>query len=238
MRPSQRQADELRPIIIERQVNRFAEGSALIKFGNTHVLCTASVEEKLPPFLKGKNQGWITAEYAMLPRATAERTVRESARGKQQGRTVEIQRLISRALRGVVDLSALGERTITIDCDVLQADGGTRCAAITGSFVALDDAIKHLIQVEKIKKNPLHGQLAAVSVGIYQGVPVLDLDYAEDSEAETDMNIVMNDAGGFIEIQGTAEGHAFRRDEMEAMLALAEKGIKELMEAQRQALGL
>lgn len=238
MRPSQRQADELRPIIIERQVNRFAEGSALIKFGNTHVLCTASVEEKLPPFLKGKNQGWITAEYAMLPRATAERTVRESARGKQQGRTVEIQRLISRALRGVVDLSALGERTITIDCDVLQADGGTRCAAITGSFVALADAIKHLIQVEKIKKNPLHGQLAAVSVGIYQGVPVLDLDYAEDSEAETDMNIVMNDAGGFIEIQGTAEGHAFRRDEMEAMLALAEKGIKELMEAQRQALGL
>lgn len=238
MRPSQRQADELRPIIIERQVNRFAEGSALIKFGNTHVLCTASVEEKLPPFLKGKNQGWITAEYAMLPRATAERTVRESARGKQQGRTVEIQRLISRALRGVVDLSALGERTITIDCDVLQADGGTRCAAITGSFVALADAIKHLIQVEKIKKNPLHGQLAAVSVGIYQGVPVLDLDYAEDSEAETDMNIVMNDAGGFIEIQGTAEGHAFRRDEMEVMLALAEKGIKELMEAQRQALGL
>lgn len=238
MRPSQRQADELRPIIIERQVNRFAEGSALIKFGNTHVLCTASVEEKLPPFLKGKNQGWITAEYAMLPRATAERTVRESARGKQQGRTVEIQRLISRALRGVVDLSALGERTITIDCDVLQADGGTRCAAITGSFVALADAIKHLIQVEKIKKNPLHGQLAAVSVGIYQGVPVLDLDYAEDSEAETDMNIVMNDAGGFIEIQGTAEGHAFRRDEMEAMLALAEKGIKELMEVQRQALGL
>lgn len=238
MRPSQRQADELRPIIIERQVNRFAEGSALIKFGNTHVLCTASVEEKLPPFLKGKNQGWITAEYAMLPRATAERTVRESARGKQQGRTVEIQRLISRALRGVVDLSALGERTITIDCDVLQADGGTRCAAITGSFVALADAVKHLIQVEKIKKNPLHGQLAAVSVGIYQGVPVLDLDYAEDSEAETDMNIVMNDAGGFIEIQGTAEGHAFRRDEMEVMLALAEKGIKELMEAQRQALGL
>lgn len=239
MRPSGRNPDQLRPISIERHVNRFAEGSALVKFGNTHVLCTASIEEKLPPFLKGKPQGWLTAEYAMLPRATQERTVREAARGKQQGRTLEIQRLISRALRAVVDLSAFPGHTITLDCDVLQADGGTRTAAISGSFVALVDAVRTLLQQKKkFKTNPIHGQLAAVSVGIYRGQPVLDLDYAEDSEAETDMNVVMNDAGAFIEVQGTAEGHAFRREEMDAMLALADQGIKRIMEIQRQALGL
>ncbi len=238
MRPSQRQPDQLREIQIERNVNRYAEGSALVKFGHTQVLCTASVEERVPPFLRGKRQGWVTAEYSMLPRATHERTVRESARGKQQGRTVEIQRLIGRSLRAVVDLSALGERSITIDCDVLQADGGTRTAAITGGFVALADAIRKLMQEGKLKNNPLHGQLAAISVGIYQGTPVLDLEYAEDSEAETDMNVVMNDAGAFIEVQGTAEGHAFRREEMDALLVLAEKGIREIMAEQRRVLGL
>ena len=238
MRPSGRNNDQLRTITIERQVNCHAEGSALIKCGNTHVLCTASVEERVPPFLKGKNQGWLTAEYSMLPRATLERSVREAARGKQQGRTQEIQRLISRALRAVVDLNALNGYSITLDCDVLQADGGTRTTAISGAFVALADAIKTMIQQKKIKTNPIHGQLAAVSVGIYRGHPILDLEYLEDSEAETDMNIVMNAAGAFIEIQGTAEGHAFRRDEMDAMLALADKGIREIMELQRQALGL
>ena len=228
MRASNRRPDQLRPVSIERGVNKYAEGSALIRCGDTHVLCTASVEEKVPPFLRGKNQGWVTAEYGMLPRATHERTVRESARGKQQGRTVEIQRLIGRSLRAVVDLSALGDRAITIDCDVLQADGGTRTAAISGGFVALADAIRTLIQQGRLKQNPLHGQLAAVSVGVY----------AEDSEAETDMNIVMNDGGAFIEIQGTAEGHAFRHEEMQAMLALADKGIREIMQVQKQALGL
>lgn len=237
-RPSHRAPHERRLLTIDRHVNKHAEGSVLIRCGDTHVLCTASVEEKVPPFLKGKGQGWITAEYAMLPRATHERNQREAAKGKQQGRTLEIQRLISRALRAVVDLSALGERTITIDCDVLQADGGTRCAAITGAFVALADAVAHLMRAKKLSKNPLHGQVAAVSVGIYGGLPVLDLDYAEDSEAETDMNIVMNDAGAFIEVQGTAEGHAFRREEMDAMLALAEAGIREIMAVQRQALGI
>lgn len=238
MRPSQRQADELRQISIERQVNKYAEGSALVKFGHTHVLCTASVEERLPPFLRGKGKGWVTAEYAMLPRATHDRSVREASRGKQTGRTVEIQRLIGRSLRAVVDLKALGERAITIDCDVLQADGGTRTAAISGAFVALADAVRHLIQQGKIQTNPLHGQLAAVSVGIYRGTPVLDLEYAEDSEAETDMNVVMNDGGGLIEVQGTAEGHAFRRQEMDQMLNLAEKGIKEIMAEQKRVLGL
>ena len=189
MRASNRRPDQLRPVSIERGVNKYAEGSALIRCGDTHVLCTASVEEKVPPFLRGKNQGWVTAEYGMLPRATHERTVRESARGKQQGRTVEIQRLIGRSLRAVVDLTALGERAITIDCDVLQADGGTRTAAISGGFVALADAIRTLIQQGRLKQNPLHGQLAAVSVGVYRGTPLLDLEYAEDSEAETDMNI-------------------------------------------------
>ena len=238
MRASNRRPDQLRPVSIERGVNKYAEGSALIRCGDTHVLCTASVEERVPPFLRGKNQGWVTAEYGMLPRATHERSVRESARGKQQGRTVEIQRLIGRSLRAVVDLTALGERAITIDCDVLQADGGTRTAAISGGFVALADAIRTLIQQGRLKQNPLHGQLAAVSVGVYRGTPLLDLEYAEDSEAETDMNIVMNDGGGFIEVQGTAEGHAFRPEEMQAMLALADKGIREIMEIQKQALGL
>ena len=237
MRASNRRPDQLRPITIERGVNKHAEGSALIRCGDTHVLCTASVDEKLPPFLRGKNQGWVTAEYGMLPRATHERTVREAARGKQQGRTVEIQRLIGRSLRAAVDLTALGERAITIDCDVLQADGGTRTAAISGGFVALADAIR-TIQRGKLKQNPLHGQIAAVSVGIYRGTPLLDLEYSEDSEAETDMNIVMNDGGGFIEVQGTAEGHAFRPEEMQAMMQLAQQGIREIMDIQKQALGL
>ena len=238
MRASNRRPDQLRPITIERGVNKHAEGSALIRCGDTHVLCTASVDEKLPPFLRGKNQGWVTAEYGMLPRATHERTVREAARGKQQGRTVEIQRLIGRSLRAAVDLTALGERAITIDCDVLQADGGTRTAAISGGFVALADAIRTLIQRGKLKQNPLHGQIAAVSVGIYRGTPLLDLEYSEDSEAETDMNIVMNDGGGFIEVQGTAEGHAFRPEEMQAMMQLAQQGIRDIMTIQKQALGL
>ncbi|MBV7435120.1 ribonuclease PH [Cardiobacteriaceae bacterium TAE3-ERU3] len=238
MRPSKRANDQMRPVTIETQVNKYAEGSALVTFGDTKVLCTASIDERVPPFLRGKGQGWVTAEYSMLPRATHERTVRESARGKQQGRTIEIQRLIGRSLRAVVDLRALGERAITIDCDVLQADGGTRTAAISGSFVALAEAVRTLIKQGKLKQNPLHGQLAAVSVGIYRGEAVLDLEYAEDSEAETDMNVVMNDAGAFIEIQGTAEGHAFRREEMNTMLDLAEKGVQEIMAEQRRVLGL
>lgn len=238
MRPSQRTNDQMRSVNIETQVNKYAEGSALITFGDTKVLCTASVEERVPPFLRGKNQGWVTAEYSMLPRATHDRTVREAARGKQQGRTIEIQRLIGRSLRAVVDMRALGERAITIDCDVLQADGGTRTAAISGSFVALAEAVRTLIKQGKLKQNPLHGQLAAVSVGIYRGEAILDLEYAEDSEAETDMNVVMNDAGAYIEIQGTAEGHAFRREEMNAMLDLAEKGVQEIMAEQRRVLGL
>ena len=199
-------------------------------------MCTASVEEKIPGFLRGKNEGWITAEYGMLPRSTGSRMGREAARGKQGGRTMEIQRLIGRSLRAAVDLKALGERSITIDCDVIQADGGTRTASITGAFVALQDAITFLINKKKIKKSPLHGQIASVSVGIYKGTPVLDLDYAEDSNAETDMNVVMNDAGAYIELQGTAEGHAFRADELQAMLALAGEGIETLMEKQREAL--
>lgn len=238
MRPSKRANDQMRPVSIETRVNKYAEGSALVCFGDTKVLCTASIDERVPPFLRGKGQGWVTAEYSMLPRATHERTVREAARGKQQGRTIEIQRLIGRSLRAVVDLHALGERAITIDCDVLQADGGTRTAAISGSFVALAEAVRTLIKHNKLKQNPLHGQLAAVSVGIYRGDAVLDLDYAEDSEAETDMNVVMNDAGAFIEIQGTAEGHAFRRDEMNSLLDLAEKGVKDIMAEQRRVLGL
>lgn len=238
MRLNHRRPDQLRTVTIERNVNKYAEGSALIRCGDTHVLCTASIDEKLPPFLRGKNQGWVTAEYAMLPRATHDRSVRESARGKQNGRSVEIQRLIGRALRGVVNLEALGERVITIDCDVLQADGGTRTAAVTGAFVALADAVRTLLREGRIKTNPLYGQIAAVSVGICRATPLLDLDYAEDSDAETDMNVIMNDAGAFIEIQGTAEGHAFRREELDAMLMLAEKGIRELMHIQQQALGL
>jgi len=238
MRPSARAADELRLIRLTRQFTQHAEGSVLVEFGATRVICTASVEERVPPFLKGKGRGWVTAEYGMLPRATHTRMQREASRGRQDGRTLEIQRLIGRSLRAVMDLDALGERTITLDCDVIQADGGTRTAAITGGFVALADAVRHMITRRMVKKNPLHGQVASVSVGIYQGLPVLDLDYAEDSEAETDMNVVMNDAEAFIEIQGTAEGHAFRMEELQAMLELARGGIGQLLQKQREALGL
>jgi ribonuclease PH len=236
MRPSGRQPNALRNVTITRHYTKHAEGSVLVEFGDTKVLCTASVEEKVPGFLRGKNEGWVTAEYGMLPRSTGSRMGREAARGKQSGRTMEIQRLIGRSLRAAVDLKALGERSITIDCDVIQADGGTRTASITGAFVALQDAINFLIKKKKIKKNPLHGQIASVSVGIYKGTPVLDLDYDEDSNAETDMNVVMNDLGAYIELQGTAEGHAFRPEELQAMLALASDGIKSLMQNQLEAL--
>ncbi|ATB59824.1 ribonuclease PH [Xanthomonas citri pv. fuscans] len=235
-RPSGRTADQLRPVRIERAFTRHAEGSVLVSFGDTRVLCTASVENRVPGFLRGKGEGWVTAEYGMLPRSTHTRSDREAARGKQGGRTLEIQRLIGRALRACVDRNALGERTITLDCDVLQADGGTRTAAITGAYVALADAVNLLLKRGDIKKNPLIGAVAAVSVGIYRGEPVLDLDYPEDSDCDTDMNVVMNDGGGFIELQGTAEGHAFRRDELNALLALAEKGMGELFALQRAAL--
>ena len=239
MRPSGRTPEELRSICITRQFTKHAEGSVLIEFGETKVICTASIEDRVPLFLKGKGSGWVTAEYGMLPRATLIRSGREATRGKQGGRTMEIQRLIGRALRAVMELEALGERTILIDCDVIQADGGTRTASITGSFVALADAVRHLVVDKRVlKKNPLHGQVASVSVGIYRGIPVLDLDYAEDSAAETDMNVVMNDAGAFIEIQGTAEGHAFRQEELYAMLELARIGINQLLQKQREALGL
>ncbi len=236
MRPSGRKPDELRQIIITRNFSRHAEGSVLIRCGDTHVLCTASVEDRVPPFLRGKKQGWVTAEYGMLPRSTGSRMGREATRGKQSGRTLEIQRLIGRSLRAVVDREALGERTITLDCDVLQADGGTRTASITGAYVALVDACRWLMKKGAIKKDPIHGQLAAVSVGIYRDVPVLDLDYPEDSSAETDLNVVMNDGGAFIELQGTAEGHAFRRDELDQMLDLADLGIRQLMAFQLDAL--
>ncbi|MBS0515163.1 MAG: ribonuclease PH [Proteobacteria bacterium] len=235
-RPSGRAADQLRAVTIERRYTRHAEGSVLIAFGDTRVLCTASVEEKVPPFLRGKGEGWVTAEYGMLPRATKERTQREAARGGQGGRTMEIQRLIGRSLRACVDRAALGERTITLDCDVLQADGGTRTAAITGAYVALVDAVDALTKRGALKKKPILGAVAAISVGVYRGVPVLDLDYPEDSDCDTDMNVVMNDGGGFIELQGTAEGHAFRRDELDALLGLAQKGIGELLAHQREAL--
>src|SRR5690348_5478259 len=235
-RPSGRAADELRRVSFTRRFAKHAEGSVLVEFGDTHVLCTASVEETIPPFLRGKGQGWVTAEYGMLPRSTHTRTAREAARGKQTGRTQEIQRLIGRSLRAVTDLKGLGERTITIDCDVLQADGGTRTASITGGYVALADACETLLKKRSIAASPLHGQIAAISVGIFDGVPVLDLDYAEDSQAETDMNVVMNNGGAFVEIQGTAEGHAFRRHELDAMLNLAASGIGELFALQAQAL--
>ncbi len=236
MRPSGRQPDELRKTVIQRHYTRHPEGSVLICCGETRVLCNASVEDRVPPFLRGSGEGWVTAEYGMLPRSTGSRMGREAARGKQGGRTLEIQRLIGRSLRAVVDRSALGERTITLDCDVIQADGGTRTAAVTGAFVALTDACQWLLDEKKISKNPIHGQVAAVSVGIYGDKPVLDLDYAEDSVAETDMNVVMNDGGAFIELQGTAEGHAFHRNELDAMLELAHAGIGQLMAMQRQAL--
>ena len=237
-RPSGRTPDQLRPVRIERAFTRHAEGSVLVSFGDTRVLCTASIDNKVPGFMRGKGEGWVTAEYGMLPRATHTRSDREAARGKQGGRTLEIQRLIGRSLRACVDRSALGERTITLDCDVLQADGGTRTAAITGAYVALVDAVRWLQKRKDITKDPIHGAIAAVSVGVYRGVPVLDLDYAEDSDCDTDMNVVMNDGGGFIEVQGTAEGHAFRRDEMNALMDLAESGIAQLLEAQRAALTL
>src|SRR6188768_4136357 len=235
-RPSGRAFDELRTIRIERQYTRHAEGSVLVSFGDTRVLCTASVENRVPPFLRGKGEGWVTAEYGMLPRSTHTRNDREASRGKQGGRTLEIQRLIGRALRACVDRAALGERTITLDCDVLQADGGTRTTAITGAYIALVDAVGTLRRRGAVKKDPILGAVAAVSVGVYRGEPVLDLDYAEDANCDTDMNVVMNDGGGFIELQGTAEGHAFRRDELDALLALAETGIGELLVVQREAL--
>jgi ribonuclease PH len=236
-RPSGRAFDQLREIRIERRFTRHAEGSVLISFGDTRVLCTASVENRVPGFLRGKAEGWVTAEYGMLPRSTNERMNREAASGKQGGRTLEIQRLIGRSLRACVDRRALGERTITLDCDVIQADGGTRTAAITGAYVALCDAVAFLHKRGDITRNPVLGAVAAVSVGIFKGQPVLDLDYIEDSGCDTDMNVVMNDGGGFIEVQGTAEGHAFRRAEMDQMLALAELGVKELVVRQRAALG-
>ena len=236
MRPSGRAPDQLRPVKLHRHYTRHAEGSVLCSFGDTRVLCTASINERVPAFLRGKGQGWVTAEYGMLPRATHTRMDREASRGKQGGRTLEIQRLIGRSLRAVTDLEALGERTITLDCDVIQADGGTRTAAITGAWVALADAVQSLLDAGDINRSPLHSQVAAVSVGIYQGAPVLDLDYPEDSEAETDMNVVMKEAGGFVEVQGTAEGHAFRRDELDRMLDLAHQGIEQLMGHQREAL--
>ncbi len=231
-----RAPDELRPVRLTRRFTRHAEGSVLVEFGDTQVLCTASVEENVPPFLRNKGQGWVTAEYGMLPRATHTRSPREAAKGKQSGRTQEIQRLIGRSLRAVLDLRALGERTITLDCDVLQADGGTRTAAITGGYVALADACDSLVRRRLIPASPLHGQIAAVSVGIIGGVPMLDLDYSEDSNAETDMNVVMNNGGAFVEIQGTAEGHAFRRNELDALLDLAVSGLGHLFSHQAQAL--
>jgi ribonuclease PH len=235
-RPDGRAADVLRAVRFTRRYTEHPEGSVLVEFGQTRVLCTASIEEGVPGFLRGKGQGWITAEYGMLPRATHTRSAREAARGKQTGRTQEIQRLIGRSLRAVVDLAALGERTVTLDCDVLQADGGTRTASITGAYVALADACETLRARRVLSASPLHGQVAAVSVGIVRGVPVLDLNYSEDSEAETDMNVVMNNAGGFIEVQGTAEGHAFRRHELDALLNLAASGIGELCALQSQVL--
>ncbi|MEX2480441.1 MAG: ribonuclease PH [Gammaproteobacteria bacterium] len=234
-RPSGRAADEMRAVKFTRNFTRHAEGSVLVEFGDTRVLCNASIEARVPPFLKGTGSGWITAEYGMLPRSTHSRMRREASQGRQGGRTMEIQRLIGRALRAVVDLEALGEMTVTIDCDVLQADGGTRTASITGAYVALADAVDALLETRKLKRNPLHGAVASVSVGIFDGMPVLDLDYAEGSNAETDMNVVMNGGGHFVEIQGTAEGHAFRREEMDSMLDLAEGGIRQLFALQERA---
>ncbi len=237
MRPSGRDSDQMRDVRLTRNFTKHAEGSVLVEFGDTKVICTASIESRVPRWLKGKGKGWVTAEYGMLPRSTGVRMQREAARGGQGGRTMEIQRLIARSLRAVVDLEALGERIITVDCDVIQADGGTRTASITGAYVAMVDAVEHLIKKGKLKKSPLHGHVASVSVGIYEGLPVLDLDYDEDSNAETDMNVVMNDAGAFIEVQGTAEGHAFRKEELDAMLALATSGIEQLIAKQTEALG-
>jgi ribonuclease PH len=237
MRPSGRKSDQLREIHFTRQFTKHAEGSVLVEFGDTRVLCTASVEPGVPRFLKGQGQGWITAEYGMLPRSTHTRAGREAARGKQGGRTVEIQRLIGRSLRAAVDMKKLGENTVTLDCDVLQADGGTRTASITGACVALVDAINFLLEKGRLKEDPLNGLVGSVSVGIYKGEPVLDLDYAEDSNADTDLNVVMSQQGGFIEIQGTAEAEPFSRQEADSMLALAEKGIGEIIQKQQRVLG-
>jgi len=236
MRPSGRSADQMRVVRFTPDFTRHAEGSVLAEFGDTRVLCTASIENRVPPWLRGGGSGWVTGEYGMLPRSTNTRMAREATRGKQGGRTLEIQRLIGRSLRAIIDLEALGERTVTLDCDVIQADGGTRTASVSGAYVALALAMRRLSGKKAPNKNPLHGQVAAVSVGIYRGVPVLDLDYPEDSEAETDMNIVMNEAGRFIEVQGTAEGHAFTDDEFNAMLALAKVGISEIIVAQNDVL--
>ena len=238
MRPSQRQPDQLRPVRITRDFTRHAEGSVLIEFGDTRVLCTASVDNNVPPFLRGKGQGWLTAEYGMLPRATHTRGAREAAKGKQSGRTQEIQRLIGRSLRAVVDLAALGERQIIVDCDVLQADGGTRTAAITGACVAVHDALRKLVDDGALVSHPMRQLVAAVSVGVFEGTPVLDLDYPEDAACDTDMNVVMDGAGGFIEVQGTAEGRTFSRVELDALLGLAELGIGQLVQMQKHALGL
>ncbi|MGF1547467.1 MAG: ribonuclease PH [Thiotrichales bacterium] len=236
MRPSGRRPDELRTVSFTRNYTTHAEGSVLVCFGNTKVLCTASVEDRTPPFLRNTGRGWVTAEYGMLPRATGTRTQREAAKGKQSGRTMEIQRLIGRSLRAAIDLQALGERQIVLDCDVIQADGGTRTAAISGAYVALHDAVEAMLKQKQITRNPLHGRVASVSVGIYEGTPVLDLDYAEDSNCETDMNVVMNETGAIIEVQGTAEGHPFRREELDEMLNLAVAGIRQIITAQELAL--
>ena len=236
MRPSQRQPDQLRTVKITRNFTRHAEGSVLIEMGDTRVLCTASVEESLPPFLRGKGQGWVTAEYGMLPRATHTRSSREAAKGKQTGRTQEIQRLIGRSLRAVTDLKALGERQITLDCDVLQADGGTRCASITGAWIALYEACEKLVQAGKLAANPVKDHVAAISVGIYEGSAVLDLDYPEDSNCDTDMNVIMTGKGGIVEVQGTAEGEPFTREQMNVLMDLAQMGIRQLVAEQQSAL--
>ena len=236
MRPSDRKADEMRSVRITRAYTRHAEGSVLVEFGETKVICTASVLERQPPHLKGTSQGWVTAEYGMLPRSTNTRSDREAARGKQSGRTQEIQRLIGRSLRAVTDLVQLGERTIHLDCDVIQADGGTRTASITGAFVALHDAVAVVMKKRALPRSPLRDHVAAVSVGVYRGVPVLDLDYLEDSSAGTDMNVVMTGTGGLVELQGTAEGEPFTREQLDAMMGLADKGIRELIAAQKAAL--
>lgn len=235
-RPSGRRPEQLRAVKLTRNYTKHAEGSVLVEFGETKVICTASIENSVPRFLRGKGQGWVTAEYGMLPRSTGDRMAREAARGKQGGRTLEIQRLIGRSLRAAVDLNLLGENTITVDCDVIQADGGTRTASITGGCVALADAIAHLQATGKIKDNPISSMVASVSVGIYQGEPVLDLDYAEDSNADTDMNVVMNSSGGFIEVQGTAESAPFSEEEFMQMMALAKRGIADLVKVQKMAL--
>ncbi len=236
MRPSQRLPDQLRSVKITRNFTRHAEGSVLIEMGDTRVLCTASVEENVPPFLRGKGQGWVTAEYGMLPRSTHTRSAREAAKGKQTGRTQEIQRLIGRSLRAVTDLKALGERQITLDCDVLQADGGTRCASITGAWIALYEACDKLVQAGKLPANPVRDHVAAISVGIYEGSPVLDLDYPEDSNCDTDMNVIMTGKGGIVEVQGTAEGEPFTREQMNVLMDLATMGIRQLVAAQESAL--